>query len=378
VPGLASSRWYAVLVDGNPVHVLETAQGFSIAAFDFRPLVSGSGVTVSVVRLDHPPTQSNTDTARADNATGVVRPLRRGIAVVPINSSAARCVIRYPTQVSFELDGATRPLLIFADDPSAIPTDDAAAAGGAIVVPPGVHDMGAGWCPLNGPNATWLHLSAGAVVYGGLSCQRVAHDIRVTGRGILSGARVTRGNGTFGQKLVALSVDLLHRIELVGITVIDAPMFQVCLSGASVERPHEVNFVKLVSPAVQNTDGIHAGLAINIASSMIVAGDDAIDVGQASYHSVVTNVTVWNRWGSALLISWNARSDTGNALVSRDFPPGRWGGRTDLDSTRLHCVHLYFADFALVSRDIIARASRQAPHRRSMCPCICMCVLFAR
>jgi len=124
---------------------------------------------------------------------------------------------------------------------------------------------------------------------------------------------------------VALSVDMLHRIELVGITVIDAPMFQVCLSGNSIERPHEVSFVKLVSPAVQNTDGIHAGLAINIASSMIVAGDDAIDVGQASYHSVVTNVTVWNRWGSALLISWNARSDTGNALVSRDFPPWTMG-----------------------------------------------------
>ena len=313
MPGLASSQWYAVLVDGNPVQVLDTAQGFSIAAFDFRPPAdrasAPNGVTVTVLRLDHL-------TNPLGSATGVVRPLRRGITVVPLNSSAAQCVISYPTQVSFELDGATRPLLIFADDAAAIPTAEAAAAGGAIVIPPGVHDVGAEWCPLSGPNATWLHLSAGALVYGGLMCKQVAHDIRVTGRGVLSGARVPRGNGTFGQQLVALDVSVMRRILIVGITVIDAPMFQVILGGGSVERPHEVSYVKLVSPAVQNTDGIHAGYAFSISSSMIVAGDDAIDVGQASYHSLVTNMTVWNRWGSALLVSWNARYNTGNALVS--------------------------------------------------------------
>ena len=83
--------------------------------------------------------------------------------------------------------------------------------------------------------------------------------------------------------------------------------------------------MKLIAPQSKNSDGIHAGPAQVVHDCFIVAHDDALDVGQGAYSSIITNTTVWNTWGSALLISWNAQHDTGNALVD-GLDVIRWQG----------------------------------------------------
>ena len=89
----------------------------------------------------------------------------------------------------------------------------------------------------------------------------------------------------------------------------------MCVGGGTINRPHEVRGVKLITPRSPNSDGIHAGPSQLIDDCFIVANDDALDVGQGAYWSLITNTTIWNTWGSALLISWNAEHNTGNAVV---------------------------------------------------------------
>jgi hypothetical protein len=84
-------------------------------------------------------------------------------------------------------------------------------------------------------------------------------------------------------------------------------MMLSCIGGGQVSRPHELRGVKLIAPQSKNSDGIHAGPAQIVDDCFIVAHDDALDVGQGAYSSLITNTVVWNTWGSAILVSWNAQ-----------------------------------------------------------------------
>lgn len=194
---------------------------------------------------------------------------------------------------------------------------------------PGLHDpapvvqnRSARWCPLTS-TITTLYLAPGAYLRSGIMCTGYGGDVQIIGRGVISGELIPRESGEWGQCLVHLGGQ--GRITVSGVVVVDAPMMQMCLGGGSVERPHEVRGVKLIAPESLNSDGIHAGPAQIIDDCFIVAHDDALDVGQGSKSSVITNTTVWNTWGSAILISWNAEHDTGNAVVD-GIDVIRWQG----------------------------------------------------
>jgi hypothetical protein len=164
-----------------------------------------------------------------------------------------------------------------------------------------------------------------ADVRTGILCNGIDHDIFITGRGVISGELVPRASGAFGQCLFHIQMSENNRVSISGIAVVDAPMMQMCLGGGQVARPHEVRGVKLITPESKNSDGIHAGPAQIVDDCFIVAHDDALDVGQGVYFSLITNTTVWNTWGSAILISWNAKHDTGNAIVD-GLDVIRWQG----------------------------------------------------
>ena len=159
----------------------------------------------------------------------------------------------------------------------------------------------------------------------GINCLGLDYDVSITGRGVISGETVPRASGAFGQCLFHIQMSGDHRVSIAGIAVVDAPMMQMCLGGGQEARPHEVRGVKLIAPESKNSDGIHAGPAQIVDDCFIVAHDDALDVGQGAYSSLITNTTVWNTWGSAILISWNARYDTGNAIVD-GLDVIRWEG----------------------------------------------------
>jgi hypothetical protein len=219
------------------------------------------------------------------------------------------------------------PLLIFAE----LPEMDPPAPGSASVVyfGPGMHDpnpnVSTPWCPLTAARPT-LYLAPGAYLRTGLACVGQPDiDYQITGRGVISGELVPRAPGAWGQCLIHAAMGGRARIAISSVVVVDAPMMQVCLGGGVVARPHEVLGVKLIAPQSKNSDGIHAGPAQIVHDCFIVAHDDALDVGQGAYSSMITNTTVWNTWGSALLVSWNAQHDTGNAIVD-GLDVIRWQG----------------------------------------------------
>ena len=104
-----------------------------------------------------------------------------------------------------------------------------------------------------------------------------------------------------------------------------APLLTVVAARLKAWRGAEIRGLKLITPASKNSDGIHAGPAQIVDDCFIVAHDDALDVGQGVYSSVITNTTVWNTWGSAILVSWNAQHNTGNAFVDH-LDVIRWQG----------------------------------------------------
>ena len=214
------------------------------------------------------------------------------------------------------------PLFLFAEPPetkSSVPTPDTP---GVVYFGPGMHDpnpnVSAPWCPLSATKPT-LYLAPGAYLRTGINCYGHS-DYNIIGRGVISGEKLPRVK--VDQCLVHMSGG---RVRMSGVTILAAPKMQVCIGGGIVNRPHEVRGVKLITPRSPNSDGIHAGPAQLIDDCFVVANDDALDVGQGSYWSLITNTTVWNTWGSALLISWNAQHNTGNAVVD-GLDVIRWQG----------------------------------------------------
>ena len=219
------------------------------------------------------------------------------------------------------------PLLIFAEPEQQNPP--APGAPGVVYFGPGIHDpnpnVSTPWCPLSAARPT-LYLAPGAYLRTGLACTGDSDvDFQVIGRGVISGELLPRAPGAWGQCLVHMAMHGHGRVSISGVLVVAAPMMQMCLGGGVVARPHEVRGVKLITPQSSNSDGIHAGPAQIIDDCFIVAHDDALDVGQGAYSSLITNTTIWNTWGSAILISWNAQHDTGNAVVD-GLDVIRWQG----------------------------------------------------
>eukprot|EP00664_Eupelagonemidae_sp_cell27_P000759 gene759-4266_t len=173
------------------------AEGFCVASF-----AAGRPAAPAVVRVAAalPP----------ELATGalaaVVRPLRLRVRAAAARRNASSAVVSInvtgPMKVSVEIGAATPagaaprlhsspayPLLLFADGTPALPPPDPADQT-AVVLGPGLHDVGAGWCPLNA-TTTRLHIAAGALVRGALRCAAPpGPGVRwtVDGRGVLSGA----------------------------------------------------------------------------------------------------------------------------------------------------------------------------------------------
>ncbi len=182
-----------------------------------------------------------------------------------------------------------------------------AAGGGTLVVPPGTYFTG----PFDLGNNTNLHLEAGATIlfspkfddyrtgatargYRPLILINNAHDVLVSGAGTINGngeawwpearrfkaeANARHASGNTSPRPVMLSFRGCQRIRLEGVTLTNAPVFNITQNACSDVT---VEGIRILNPAIApNTDGIDPKCCqrVRIAHCYIDTGDDNIALG---------------------------------------------------------------------------------------------------
>lgn len=239
-------------------------------------------------------------------------PGRYSIQATKLDAHSFSFVLDRAGQFSVEIgeDGYKEGLLIFADPvetdtpgnlskwkllvkadktlPAAIEADDS-----ALYFRKGVHDIGVFQVP---HHIKRIYLEAGAWVYGafvmnGKSCS----DVKIYGRGVLSGARlhlreshmIEAKNGASG-----ITVD--------GIVIADYSFFAVRLLG----KDNEVSWTKIVGGWIYNCDGIAAYENSVIRNCFIWANDDNIKIYRDNI--LVKNVVCWQLDNGAIFqLNWS-------------------------------------------------------------------------
>ncbi len=204
-----------------------------------------------------------------------------------------------PCKIAVEFDGdITHPMLIFANPleknvPS--PTDP-----DVIYFGPGIHNIGADYFIGSGKT---VYMSGGAYVKGKF-CSRNAENVKVIGRGILSGEDFEHKSSHM-IKFRGCSDVLIE-----GITIADTPNFCISLRGSN----HTVRNVKMMGWYF-NSDGVCTGYDSLVEDCFFKLNDDAVKL----YFSDMTvrDCVIWQMEnGAPFQISWNMSSDNSNFHVS--------------------------------------------------------------
>jgi hypothetical protein len=305
------SKKYNITIDKNESFIYQTnafnrtggADTASWTSFEF----SGGSVVVTVGKIDETPIESV-----------IIRPLNLNIKPI-IKDDKVEFTLAKPCKISVEFNNdLTDKCFIFADAPEVdIPNTDAS---NVLYFGPGVHDIGEkNSLPLNKDT---IYLAGGAYVKGSFYINIHNRDnITVKGRGILSGEDIEHrdldGMLRFYDTVIENGYHS-NSITIDGITMIDSFSFNIDLYGQSrntPDNPHIINNVKMISWAY-NTDGYHTPGYNKVNDLFIFNSDDAIDAGQFTLGSEVTNCILWqNRSGSSILFSWVGTEDTGNTLI---------------------------------------------------------------
>jgi hypothetical protein len=216
-----------------------------------------------------------------------------------IDSDCVTFRLDRPRKISVEFDDdITHPLLIFAN-----PLEKGALSRsepGVIYFGPGVHEIGAG---LDVPSNTTVYLAGGAYVKGRLR-SRDSRNIKVVGRGILSGEQLER------QSEHLIRFRNADSVLIEGITLVNSPHYNISLRGDY----HTVRNVKMIGWYF-STDGVCTGYHGLVEDCFFKVNDDAVKL----YFSdmVVRKCVIWQMEnGAPFQISWNMPSDNSNFHVS--------------------------------------------------------------
>jgi hypothetical protein len=299
-----ANHYRVEISDGGPfqaVFVYRSGAQRSSNAHDeaaFAPFAFSGVVKVRVTKLDGP-----------EPRMCQVLPSSRQITA-QVSGRSATFELSRPGQFSVEFDGQNgnvfSPMLVFADPPeTAVPKR---GDPGVVWFGPGVHEVPGGELRLT--TGQTVYLAPGAVVYGRILGR--GDNIRILGRGILSGEHVTWADDNErhrNRKLCDLegpSNDTL----VDGPTFIDSPSYILTLHGSR----HVVRNFKCIGWYF-NTDGIGTGGHSLIEDCFLMCNDDALKL----YHSdtTVRRCTIWQlENGAAFQISWNMNSDNSGFHVS--------------------------------------------------------------
>ncbi len=234
----------------------------------------------------------------------VVRPLSAGVEAVVEDGGVVFSLDR-PRKLSVECDGdLTDVLFLFAQAPETeVPNPEDPDV---VWFGPGVHQIGKFY---ELKPATTYYLAPGSFLKGSFSGG--GDGTRVVGRGILSGADYAWPGHL--QEKNAERVDLVNlqgdEITLSGITLVDSPYYVVIALGKG-HRIHDLNIMAWY----HNTDGFTTGPGARISDCFLRVADDAFKPYMSDTR--ISGCVMWMDRAAAFQLTWNAREDHGNSVVS--------------------------------------------------------------
>jgi hypothetical protein len=265
---------YAITLNGRPCYVYPS-QTADIVAFGIK----------GEIRVTITPKEPVTSVK--------IRPESAGITPV-LNGNVITFTLSNPQYISVETDRNTsRPLLLFADAPETNAPDPSDP--GVLYFEAGkIHEAGR----IDVTSQKRVYIAPGAIVYGSLRADG-NNNLRITGRGILSGERFAK------QTSRMVELNRLQNARVEGITIVDAHHWTVALL---VCDRVDIEDVKIVNDAATD-DGIDitGSKNVHVNRCFIRTSDDcvAIKAGINNYYIVldsgrdVTDVSVKNS------IFWN-------------------------------------------------------------------------
>lgn len=281
-----------------------------------------------------------------------VLPLSKGIKPVKGEKNKGDEVsfeISEPGQYVFEVNGLHKPLHIFANpmetdkpDPNALNVDyrqpdekldfpgnyygkkNTVLREGKDILyfGPGIHQP----YVIEPKSNQSVYIDGGAIVFGVIIADK-QENIRIYGRGILSGARFDRQDHS--SKLArTMIISNSENVSVEGIVIEDSVIYQIATIGGSNIN---IDNVKIFSWR-RNSDGIdiHNSQNVNIRNCFVRAFDDAIVIkGQHGYAGYLTNheptsdilvenCVVWGDWGRAIEFGAETSADRMNNIVVRN------------------------------------------------------------
>lgn len=172
-----------------------------------------------------------------------IRPVSYGIEYKKVDGGIEFELVNASQKVSVEFDGdRAENLFLFPDLPDMDKPDKNES--NVLYYGPGQHDVG---CIVMKSNQT-LYLDEGAFVYGHIVGKRI-ENIKISGRGVLCGARETHSD----EKRTQL-MNFVHcrNVEISGVTLIDSPAWTIRLKNS---QDLLVDNVKQIS-WILNSDGL--------------------------------------------------------------------------------------------------------------------------
>ena len=337
-------------MDMRPVdqHPLQMFRGRSINWVNFSFPGKSNKVTVQVRVLDRHKVDVRRSVKIFPSASGIIP---------TVNGDVITFTLTRPGQYSVEIgdDGYKNGLLIFANPPetdqpdlnsasqnyfvltNATPSDISAvpASYSGLYFRPGVHDIGVYHVPAN---IKTIYLESGAWVYGALNMEG-DDDVKIFGRGVLSGARL---NYRQSHMIEAIHSD---RIDVEGIVVADTRFFAVRLLGTN----NIVEWVKIVGGWTYNTDGIAAFAGSRVAHCFIWANDDSIKPYRDNL--TISDCVVWQlNNGAVIQLGWgNDRAS--NVIISNvDVLHAEWNNNA-ANRGIVSCIGDKFAKGGMIGSD---------------------------
>lgn len=203
-------------------------------------------------------------------------------------------ILPKPMKVALEFNNnILHPLLIFGNAPETHKPDKNDP--NVLYFAPGVHEIDG---KIEAKENQTIYLEAGAFVKGWIVGNGVS-NVRICGRGILSGRHL----GHTGGRFILFNGSETKNITVEDITIVDAPGFYVTTQS---ENTHVKN-IKGIGWHF-NTDGLSIGPNSTTEDCFLKCNDDAIKL----YHSgqKVYRTTIWQMEnGSPFQISWNMPSN---------------------------------------------------------------------
>ena len=347
------SRDYYVEVNGQPVDVHPVTVSSKPTNELYRGTQRGEEETeqASFINFDFSGTVHLRVICAWEIFCARVLPLSRDIQ--PVRGSRNKgdevsFTITKPGQYILEINGMHRPLHIFANpmitdrpDPAAANVDyrhaeekqdfpgnywgkrtEIAPGKDTLYFGPGIHHVDL----LELKSGQSVYIDGGAIVHGAI----VAHEqenIRVYGRGILTGERFSRDHIHSGLTSMVIFSNC-HNVRVEGVILKDSVTYHL----STVAGSHiSVENVKVVSWR-RNADGIdmHNTSYVTVKNCFVRTFDDAIVIkGQHRYmgyatnhqetaHILVEGCTIWGDWGRGLEFGAETSADAMRDITLRD------------------------------------------------------------